>query len=230
MDIPVQWKPPGSNLAKSALIDSGRIHGPEAFSAKEGGRSGWYERRLSFDLPCPTLVTMPNHASTSLCHPTETSRFPIAEGNISAAYKSFQTSSSFGGSPSLQYAQVGNAVPVRLGEIAGRLIGEIFLGIIAITPLEALPRLHPSPPDCVPSISRADATVVQTRRGFRVERRWPKRHGAIRRPEDTPRRQAPGGPIAVLDAPRSAATMPADEAAQEVCARETQYRTRPVYI
>ena len=31
----------------------------------KGGRSGWW-RRLTFDLPCPTLVTMPNHASTAL--------------------------------------------------------------------------------------------------------------------------------------------------------------------
>ena len=41
----------------------------KAFFAK-GGRSGWW-RRLSYDLPCPTLITMPNHASTSLCHPEE---------------------------------------------------------------------------------------------------------------------------------------------------------------
>ena len=39
-----------------------------AWHAK-GGRSGWW-RRLSRDLPCPTIVTMPNHASTSMCHPT----------------------------------------------------------------------------------------------------------------------------------------------------------------
>jgi DNA (cytosine-5)-methyltransferase 1 len=38
----------------------------KAFFAK-GGRSGWW-RRLSWDLPCPTIVTMPNHASTSTCH------------------------------------------------------------------------------------------------------------------------------------------------------------------
>ena len=42
----------------------------KAYLAK-GGRSGWW-RRLTFDLPCPTIVTMPNHAGTALCHPTET--------------------------------------------------------------------------------------------------------------------------------------------------------------
>jgi DNA (cytosine-5)-methyltransferase 1 len=48
-----------------------------AWHAK-GGRSGWW-RRLSFDLPSPTLVTMPNHASTSLCHPSEVRALTLRE-------------------------------------------------------------------------------------------------------------------------------------------------------
>src|SRR5690606_39496363 len=49
----------------------------KAWFAK-GGRSGWW-RRLTFDLPSPTLVTMPNHASTSLCHPIECRALSLRE-------------------------------------------------------------------------------------------------------------------------------------------------------
>src|SRR5690348_4455527 len=61
--------PPGSNW-RALPIDLQKESMGKAWHAK-GGRSGWW-RRLNFDLPSPTLVTMPNHASTSLCHPTET--------------------------------------------------------------------------------------------------------------------------------------------------------------
>ena len=48
-----------------------------AWHAK-GGRSGWW-RRLSWGFPCPTLVTMPNHSSTSLCHPEEVRVLSVRE-------------------------------------------------------------------------------------------------------------------------------------------------------
>lgn len=49
----------------------------KAWYAK-GGRSGWW-RRLSRDLPSPTVVTMPNHSSSSMCHPTETRALTLKE-------------------------------------------------------------------------------------------------------------------------------------------------------
>ena len=88
-----------------------------AWHAK-GGRSGWW-RRLSFDLPCPTLVTMPNHASTSLCHPTEVRALSLKEY---ALIQEFPEEWEFFGTPIQQYAQVGNAVPIRLGHIAGNVV------------------------------------------------------------------------------------------------------------
>ncbi|MBC6422013.1 MAG: DNA cytosine methyltransferase [Hormoscilla sp. SP12CHS1] len=91
----------------------------KAWYAK-GGRSGWW-RRLTFDLPCPTLVTMPNHASTSLCHPTETRALSVREY---ARIQEFPDDWELAGSVAQQYAQVGNAVPTRLSQVAGTVIAE----------------------------------------------------------------------------------------------------------
>lgn len=86
----------------------------KAFHAK-GGRSGWW-RRLSYDLPCPTLVTMPNHASTSLCHPEEVRALTVREY---CRVQGFPDSWAVCGTPAEQYRQIGNAVPVVLGRVAG---------------------------------------------------------------------------------------------------------------
>jgi len=88
-----------------------------AFYAK-GGRSGWW-RRLTFALPCPTLMTMPNHASTSLCHPTKIRALSLREY---ARIQEFPDEWIFAGTTSKKYTQVGNAVPVRLGAVAGEVV------------------------------------------------------------------------------------------------------------
>ena len=90
-----------------------------AWHAK-GGRSGWW-RRLSWDLPSPTVVTMPNHASTSMCHPDEIRVLSLAE---CAAIQEFPEEWVFCGTTAQKYEQVGNAVPPRLGEIAARVVGD----------------------------------------------------------------------------------------------------------
>lgn len=86
----------------------------------KGGRSGWW-RRLSYDLPCPTLVTMPNHASTSLCHPEEVRALTIREY---CRLQEFPDEWIVCGTPAEQYRQIGNAVPLRLGEVAGTVLAE----------------------------------------------------------------------------------------------------------
>lgn len=91
----------------------------KAYHAK-GGRSGWW-RRLSFDLPCPTVCTMPNHSGTSLCHPVEIRALSLRE---CARIQEFPDNWSFCGTMPEQYAQVGNAVPVRLGRVAGSLLAQ----------------------------------------------------------------------------------------------------------
>jgi DNA (cytosine-5)-methyltransferase 1 len=96
----------------------------KAFLAK-GGRSGWW-RRLSYDLPCPTLVTMPNHASTALCHPEKVRALTLREY---CRIQEFPDEWAVCGSPAQQYAQIGNAVPVRLGEVAGTVIFQALDGL-----------------------------------------------------------------------------------------------------
>ncbi|NJL27915.1 MAG: DNA (cytosine-5-)-methyltransferase [Thermoanaerobaculia bacterium] len=108
--------PPGGNW-RSLPVDIQRESMGKAWFAK-GGRSGWW-RRLSFDLPCPTVVTMPNHASTSLCHPSELRALSLREY---ARIQEFPDDWEFCGRIPERYAQAGNAVPLRLGAVAGRVI------------------------------------------------------------------------------------------------------------
>ncbi|MDB4494510.1 DNA cytosine methyltransferase [Pseudomonadales bacterium] len=88
-----------------------------AWHAK-GGRSGWW-RRLTWDLPSPTIITMPNHASTSLCHPSKTRALSIKEY---MRIQEFPTDWIVVGSTQKKYTQIGNAVPVRLGEVTASAI------------------------------------------------------------------------------------------------------------
>jgi DNA (cytosine-5)-methyltransferase 1 len=131
--------PQGSNW-RSLPEDVQRESMGKAWVAK-GGRSGWW-RRLTFDLPCPTLVTMPNHASTSLCHPLETRALSVREY---ARIQEFPNDWQFAGTTANQYAQIGNAVPTRLGAIAGEVIAQA---------MDALGRREWKPYDITPASYR----------------------------------------------------------------------------
>lgn len=110
--------PPGGNWR--ALPEDVQRESMGATWHAKGGRSGWW-RRLSFDLPSPTVVTMPNHAGTSMCHPEQVRALTLRE---CAAIQEFPQDWEFVGTPQEQYAQVGNAVPIRLGRVVGELLGE----------------------------------------------------------------------------------------------------------
>ena len=64
--------PPGSNW-RSLPVELQKESMGKAWYAK-GGRSGWW-RRLNFDIPCPTLVTMPNP-------PVHRSAIPSRSGHL----------------------------------------------------------------------------------------------------------------------------------------------------
>jgi DNA (cytosine-5)-methyltransferase 1 len=108
--------PPGGNW-RALPDEQQRESMGRAYFAK-GGRSGWW-RRLSWDLPSPTIMTMPNHASSSLCHPDEVRVLSLKE---CARVQEFPDDWEFSGTVADQYEQVGNAVPVRLGELAAKAI------------------------------------------------------------------------------------------------------------
>ena len=93
----------------------------EAMGAKlklGGGKTGFF-RRLNFSRPSPTLVTNPTMPATDLCHPTENRPLSVEEyGRIQEFPDDWQICG-----PILeQYKQIGNAVPVKLGEAIARTI------------------------------------------------------------------------------------------------------------
>lgn len=83
-----------------------------------GGRTGFY-RRLSFSKPSPTLVTNPAMPATDLCHPTEDRPLSVEEYK---AIQEFPVEWEICGPILEQYKQIGNAVPIKLGEAIGRAI------------------------------------------------------------------------------------------------------------
>ncbi len=112
--------PPGGNW-RSLPVETQKESMGKAWHLK-GGRSAYW-RKLSWDFPSPTVVTMPNHAGTSMCHPDELRALTVGE---CAAIQEFPPDWRFPGSPADRYRQVGNAVPVRLGLIAGQVVGDLL--------------------------------------------------------------------------------------------------------
>jgi DNA (cytosine-5)-methyltransferase 1 len=108
--------PPGSNW-RSLPENLQKESMGKAWFAK-GGRSGWW-RRLTLELPSPTLMTLPNHSSTALCHPTETRALSVREY---ARIQEFPDDWEFLGTLAERYTQIGNAVPTRLGFVAGNVV------------------------------------------------------------------------------------------------------------
>ena len=83
-----------------------------------GGKTGFY-RRLSFNKPSPTLVTHPAMPATDLCHPVEDRPLSVQEYK---AIQEFPSSWAICGALLDQYKQIGNAVPIALGEAIARTI------------------------------------------------------------------------------------------------------------
>lgn len=80
-----------------------------------GGKTGM-ARRIGWDEPCLTLTCSPAQKQTERCHPEETRPFTVREY---ARIQTFPDAWVFEGSTSQQYKQIGNAVPVNLGQEVG---------------------------------------------------------------------------------------------------------------
>ncbi len=114
--------PPGGNW-RSLPIEIQKESMGKSWYLKGGRSATW--RRLSWDYPSPTVVTMPNHASTSMCHPNDVRALTVGE---CAAIQEFPTDWHLLGTTAEKYRQIGNAVPIRLGKIAGEAIVRMLNG------------------------------------------------------------------------------------------------------
>ncbi len=83
-----------------------------------GGKTGFY-RRLNFNKPSPTLVTDPTMPATDLCHPTEDRPLSVEEYS---RIQEFPDTWKICGPIKEQYKQIGNAVPIKLGEAIAKTI------------------------------------------------------------------------------------------------------------
>jgi len=90
-----------------------------------GGKTGFF-RRLAFNQPSPTLVTVPTMPATDLIHPTELRPLSVEEY---ARIQGFPDSWKFYGNTAEKYKQIGNAVPIKLGEAIGKTIINDMNGI-----------------------------------------------------------------------------------------------------
>lgn len=85
-----------------------------------GGKTGFF-RRIAWDAPSPTITGKANRKGTSICHPAVTRPLSVRE---CARIQGFPDEWIFSGAMNRQYLQIGNAVPVHLGEAIGRTILE----------------------------------------------------------------------------------------------------------
>jgi len=90
-----------------------------------GGKTGFL-RRLSYSKPSPTLVTNPTMPATDLAHPTEDRPLSVEEY---AGIQEFPQDWQICGAILDQYKQIGNAVPIKLGEAIAKTILDDMKGI-----------------------------------------------------------------------------------------------------
>jgi len=83
-----------------------------------GGKTGFL-RRLDWNKPSPTIVTNPAMPATDLCHPEELRPLSVDEYKV---IQQFPLKWKFGGTTSDKYRQIGNAVPIGLGQAIGKEI------------------------------------------------------------------------------------------------------------
>jgi DNA (cytosine-5-)-methyltransferase len=115
--------PEGGNWKSLSLEDQKLAMGKKFYMP--GGKTGFF-RRLSFNQPSPTLVTVPTMPATDLIHPTQLRPLSIEEY---ARIQGFPDNWRFRGKLGEIYRQIGNAVPIKLGEAIGKTIINDIEGI-----------------------------------------------------------------------------------------------------
>lgn len=108
--------PEGGNWRSLSEEDQKEAMGKKYYMG--GGKTGFF-RRLTFDKPSPTLVTVPTMPATDLVHPTELRPLSVEEY---ARIQGFPDNWIFRGKIGEVYKQIGNAVPIKLGEAIGKAI------------------------------------------------------------------------------------------------------------
>jgi DNA (cytosine-5)-methyltransferase 1 len=108
--------PEGGNW--KSLSPRSRKKAMGAANTKSGGLTAFY-RRLSYQKPCPTLLTSPTQRATTLCHPKMTRPLSVAEYR---RIQGFPDSWKLSGTTAHKYRQLGNAVPVGLAMAIGRVL------------------------------------------------------------------------------------------------------------
>jgi DNA (cytosine-5)-methyltransferase 1 len=106
----MSFVPPGGNWVQMPPDTAADAMG-HAFNS-EGGRMGFY-RRIPWDEPSPTLVTIPSQKGTFLVHPQYDRFLSLAEYK---ALQGFPVGWKITGSVDARYRLIGNAVPVHLSE------------------------------------------------------------------------------------------------------------------
>lgn len=112
------WRDLSEEMQKEALGKSYHLG---------GGKTGFF-RRLDWHKPSPTLVTHPAMPATDLGHPEEDRPLSVQEYK---RIQEFPDNWEIQGSLVNKYKQIGNAVPVSVGEAIGRLILELNEGKVS---------------------------------------------------------------------------------------------------
>jgi len=112
------WRDLSEEMQKEALGKSYHLG---------GGKTGFF-RRLDWHKPSPTLVTHPAMPATDLGHPEEDRPLSVQEYK---RIQEFPDNWEIQGSLVNKYKQIGNAVPISVGEAIGRLILELNEGKVS---------------------------------------------------------------------------------------------------
>ncbi|MQB57402.1 DNA (cytosine-5-)-methyltransferase [Lactobacillus reuteri] len=108
--------PEGGNWKSLTIEDQKKAMGNKFKMG--GGKTGFF-RRLAFNKPSPTLVTVPTMPATDLVHPKELRPLSVEEY---ARVQGFPDNWIFCGNISEKYKQIGNAVPISLAKAIGETI------------------------------------------------------------------------------------------------------------